>query len=102
MAFFCYVWEYEVASGLAAEFEAAYGPEGEWVRLFRRDPAYVRTELYRDSHRPQRYLTLDFWQSRAARDAFRERFRDELEAVDARCSRLTASELHVGDFDPAG
>lgn len=55
---------------MQCEFEAAYGPEGEWGRLFQKDAAFVRTALVRDPNKPGRYLTLDFWTSREAYENF--------------------------------
>lgn len=80
-------------------YERAYGPDGDWVRLFRRDPAYVRTALLHDRENPLRYVTVDHWQSRAAYLEFRTRFRAEFAAIDATCETFTRDERHVGDFD---
>jgi hypothetical protein len=35
---FVALWEYEVKPGEEERFEKAYGPDGDWVRLFRSDP----------------------------------------------------------------
>jgi len=59
------VWEYEVRAEHAAAFEALYGADGDWARLFRRAEGYVETRLYRDTARPTLYLTIDRWRSRA-------------------------------------
>lgn len=99
---YCYVWEFTVRSERLAEFEASYGPEGEWVQLFRRDPEYVRTLFLRDREAPTRFLTLDFWTSREACQAFRERFRFEFESLDERFQALTLQENYLGDFDVEG
>ncbi len=96
---FCYLWSYRVRSDSVAEFESAYGPEGDWVALFRRDPAYICTTLLHDSSDPLRYVTLDFWTSREARNAFRELFRFEFDALDVRCEAFTETEEFIGDFD---
>jgi hypothetical protein len=40
---FLALWEFEVKSGCAERFQSAYGPQGEWVRLFRSDPSFVET-----------------------------------------------------------
>src|SRR3979411_2418981 len=63
---FVALWEYEVKPGGEERFENAYGPAGDWVRLFRRDSHYHETRLVRDSFRPSVYLTMDFWESRPA------------------------------------
>jgi 8-oxo-dGTP diphosphatase len=95
------VWEFRVRPGREVEFEAAYGPEGDWARLFRRDPAYLGTDLLRDGADRRRYLTIDHWTSGAANDAFRERWRSEYEALDRRCEALTEHEEPLGRFDGA-
>ena len=46
------VWEYEVRPEKVEAFEALYGPEGDWARLFRRADGYVETRLFRDTARP--------------------------------------------------
>jgi len=92
------VWEFRVRRGKAKRFEEAYGLHGEWVRLFRRDPANIRTELIQDVHEASRYLTLDFWESEAAYEAFRESRKDEYKIIDARCEQMTKEEQEVGRF----
>lgn len=99
---YVYVWEYVVPPAHVQAFEETYGPEGEWVRLFRRGSGHVRTELLRDLQRPERYLTIDHWESRAAWEAFRAAFAREFEALDARCARWTSSEIEIGRFEPRG
>lgn len=99
MADFSYLWEFRVRPEQLAAFEAAYGPAGDWVRLFRTDPAYLGTALLRDREDPFRFITVDHWATREAYRAFRERRRAEFEALDARCAGFTASERHLGDFD---
>lgn len=99
MSEYSYVWEYRVRLDRIREFEAVYGPKGEWVRLFRRAPGYLETELFRDHDLPGRYLTVDHWKSREAYDTFRRRFSSEFDAVDERCERLTETETRLGDFE---
>ncbi len=96
---FCYIWEFLVAPAQEAAFEAAYGAEGPWVRLFERDPEHIGTELYRDAANPRRFVTIDRWTSRAAYLSFRERVGAEHDAIDVACERCTESERHLGDFE---
>lgn len=98
----CYVWEYAVKPSRLSEFETGYGEGGDWVRLFRRDPTYLRTDLLRDRDEPNRFLTIDYWTSREACLAFRDRYRDEFDALDARFDSLTLRERHLGDFEVFG
>ena len=90
------VWEFRPAPGREADFERAYGPDGDWARLFRRDPAYLGTELLRGAGR---YLTLDRWSSRAAFEGFRVRLAAEYAALDREMEALTSHEASIGAFD---
>lgn len=60
---FVILWEFEVKPGNTGCFEKAYGPNGQWVQLFQRDPHFRGTQLLRDPSRPLWYFTLDFWDS---------------------------------------
>lgn len=92
------VWEFQVAPPAEAEFRRHYGPGGSWARLFRRSPGYIETLLLHDAAVPQRYVTVDLWESAPAFEAFRERFADEYAALDARCEQLTTREVDLGSF----
>lgn len=96
---YTYVWEYRVRPDADEAFRREYGPHGGWVALFRRAPGYVSTQLYRDRADPQRYLTIDTWESRAAHDRFRLQFADAFHALDCACGRLTVSEVRLGEFE---
>lgn len=87
------VWRFTTPD--PAAFERHYGPEGTWAQLFRRDPSYVRTDLLRGE---TEYLTLDWWTSREAYDAFRAAHAAEYAAIDERCESLTTSEVRVGEY----
>ena len=95
---YVYVWKYRVKSGSREAFEKAYGPEGDWVRLFRRADGYLRTELLQSQSDPLEYMTVDNWESKAANDAFSTRFAHAFEQLDKACEELTESETFVGDF----
>jgi heme-degrading monooxygenase HmoA len=95
---FVYCWEYRVRPGAEREFTRHYGPDGTWVRLFRRGVGHLGTELLRDRGAPDRYLTIDRWVNEAAFREFRERFAAEFDELDQRCAQLTISETVLGDF----
>ena len=63
---YVYAWEFRVRAETAATFEKLYGPQGDWVRLFRRAEGYVETLLLRDRADALRYVTIDRWRSQAA------------------------------------
>jgi len=92
------LWEFHVRAGREAAFESAYGPAGDWARLFQQAEGYLGTELLRDHEEPGRYLTLDRWASRAAFESFHGERREEYEALDRQCEGLTASEIRLGSF----
>ena len=93
------VWTYRIAPGAAVAFEALYGAEGDWARLFRRDPAYLGTELYRDAADPARYLTIDRWRTRADYEAFLQAARADYAVLDARGDALTLEETRLAAVD---
>jgi heme-degrading monooxygenase HmoA len=96
---FVYVWEYRVLPAHAREFEAAYGPEGAWARLFRRQEGYLGTDLLRDRADPQRYLTVDRWRAKGDHEAFRRGAAAEFAALDRAGEAWTSEERHLGDFE---
>jgi len=95
---FVALWEYEVKPGGEERFEKAYGPDGDWVRLFQSDAHYHETRLMQDSLRLGVYLTMDFWESREAYGEFMAGHRKEYEAIDAICGAMTLRERRVGWF----
>ena len=99
---YAYIWEYSVRPECVADFEEAYGPNGPWVEIFKRARGYVRTELHRDRRNANRYLTIDYWDSAEAWEAFRTGMSSEFEAIDARCEGFTLKEREIGRLDPIG
>jgi len=96
---FTVVWEFRVKPGQRRGFEQAYGPEGDWVRLFRRSEDYLGTDLIRDRGQRLRYVTLDHWNSRQAYLRFKKENRHAYQAIDAKCESLTRREKLIGEFD---
>jgi len=96
------LWEFHVKPSARAKFERIYGPEGDWVRLFRQGKGYLGTELIRDAKNRNRYITLDFWASQGAHDTFRAARVDEYKALDRACEALTYREVALGGFDWRG
>jgi heme-degrading monooxygenase HmoA len=91
------VFSYEVRD--AAEFERAYGPDGEWADFFRQGTGYVGTELLCDVEAPGRYLVVDRWASANAYNAFVSEHREEyMRRVDETRFHYD-SELRFGTFE---
>jgi heme-degrading monooxygenase HmoA len=95
---FIVVWQFEIAEGNVAAFEAAYGPDGAWARLFRSSPEYQGTELLHDVYIPGNYLTIDRWASEAAFRAFRKQHDAAYETLDRTCDALTSRETRIGAY----
>jgi len=102
MAGYAYIWEYTVRPECVAEFEDVYGPNGRWVKLFKKAKGYVRTELHRDRQNANRYVTIDYWESADAWERFRTDMSSEFEAIDSQCAKFTLDEQELGRLDPVG
>jgi heme-degrading monooxygenase HmoA len=96
---FVILWEFQVKSGLEKTFERVYGPEGDWARFFRHSPEYRGTRLVQDVATPRRYLTLDYWTTQSAFEAFRSEHAIEYERIDRRCESLTENERHISSIE---
>lgn len=93
-ATFVTMWRYRIRTEHVPEFERAYGPEGEWADLFRRDDGYRGTELVRGVN-PSEYATIDRWASAEAHARFVARWKDDYATLDSRFEGLTADEQPV-------
>jgi heme-degrading monooxygenase HmoA len=95
---FVVVWQFEIIEEEVPDFEAAYGPEGAWAKLFRTSPDYQGTELLRDAYIPGSYLTIDRWASEEAFRAFRKDHDAEYETIDRASDALTSHETRIGAY----
>ncbi len=96
---FVILWEFRVKRDKLYEFRRAYGPDGDWARLFKRATGFVRTDLLRDRDDRARFVTIDTWQSRRDYDAFRAAFDEDYLRTDARTEAFTDSEERIGIFE---
>ena len=94
------IWRYEVEEEHRDSFEATYGPEGDWARLFARSGGFRGTELLRAADGS--YLTLDVWRARADFDAFLAEHRADYEALDSRTEAWTRCEHRLGEYEVLG
>ena len=92
------IWEFTVKRDAIALFEQTYGPDGTWATLFRAYPGYHGTTLLRDAKNPQRFVTIDRWESSAQYVAMHEAARDDYARLDAACEDWTESERKIGEF----
>jgi hypothetical protein len=93
------VWEFVVKKEAVSRFEQAYGPDGDWSRLFARYSGFNGTMLLRDTANPRRYLTIDAWEALADRERMLIEAAERYAALDATCDAWTESEAEVGIFE---
>jgi hypothetical protein len=84
---------YEVAPEARAEFEAVYGPDGEWAEFFRTGSGYVETTLERTGE--GKYLVTDRWRSRADYEDFLARNAARYDELSREYSRLYVTERRL-------
>jgi quinol monooxygenase YgiN len=92
------VWIFEALPDRLADFEKAYGVNGQWVQLFRRGEGYVETDLLRDSETPNRFLVFDKWRDLASFESFRRQYQAAYDELDRQCEELTLVETKIGMF----
>ena len=92
------IWRYNVRDEYLAEFMKAYASDGDWARMFQRCQGYIKTELKHDIDNPQKFVTVDFWQSHSAFTAMKITISDEYKKLDMQCDAYTFSENHIGIF----
>ena len=91
------IWRFEVRDAHRAEFEAAYGPTGDWARLFARSGGFRGTELLRADDGS--YLTLDVWRARSDFDAFLAEHGADYAALDRSTEAWTRAEHRLGEYE---
>ena len=96
------IWRFRVDPAQLAKFEKAYGPKGEWAKLFSPSKDYLGTELLADDERPGEYVTIDRWKSEEAYSAFLRDQEAEYHRLDRRFEALTLSESRLGAYGIAG
>jgi hypothetical protein len=92
------VWEFVAKPEAIERFQAAYGPGGEWARLFGGHAGYRGTTLLRDTANPRRFLTIDRWDSADDHARMRAAAGENYDRLDRACEALTESERELGTF----
>jgi heme-degrading monooxygenase HmoA len=102
---FVAIWKYRIEEPNRPGFEQAYAPDGEWARLFGRQPSYLGTELLREEPEPGAgtacYVTIDRWRDRSDWLGFKATHEAAYRALDEKCEALTAVEERIGGFAAA-
>jgi len=93
------LWSFTVAAQREQDFVRAYGPDGDWARLFAVAEGYRGTRLLRELSGLRRYLTEDTWETAEDFDRFTAAHRVQYDELDARCQALTSDESLIGIFE---
>jgi heme-degrading monooxygenase HmoA len=92
------VWEFVIKEEARGQFELTYGPGGAWSKLFARSPGFRGTTLLRDVKNPQRYLTIDLWDTEVQRAQLLTERKDEYAKLHATIGDWSESMTEVGMF----
>lgn len=93
------VWEFIVKEATVDQFARAYGPDGDWSRLFQEYPGFLGTTLLRDVGNPRRFVTIDVWETHRDRDRMLSLAREAYSRLDDLFADLTESEVEIGVFE---
>ena len=96
------IWRFRVQPGKLDAFERAYGPQGDWARLFSRAEGFIATELLKLHGEAATYLTIDRWRSEAAFAHAKATLADDYAALDRCCEAYTSEESWLGLHDVVG
>lgn len=91
------LWRFEVPEEQESKFVAAYRSDGDWAKLFKTAPGFVRTELWRDGDGI--YMTADHWESVTAFEAFQASHGEEYRRLDAELEGVAGIETFLGAFN---
>lgn len=93
------LWQFRPPPAQEAAFKTAYGPDGDWAQLFRRDSGFLGTELWRGEEGS--FLTVDHWQDSAAFERFQRDAVEAYRALDRQLEGIAGEEIFLGAFDAA-
>lgn len=92
------LWEYEVRGDRIAAFKQMYGPGGKWAELFENGKGFLGTTLIQSQDHPQRFTTIDQWESLNDYKTFLALSKEEYDRLDRQCEGLTERESYLGTF----
>ena len=90
------VWRFRVKADAVDPFERAYGPRGDWARLFAQTEGFIGTELLKQGAQADLYLTIDRWHSAEQFERAKARMAAEYAELDRRFGAYTLEESWLG------
>lgn len=92
------VWRFRVRPEAVEAFEQAYGPRGDWARLFARGEGHAGTELLKLDGQSAQYLTIDRWRDLERFERAKALLAAEYTELDRRCEAYTSEETWLGIY----
>ena len=92
------IWEFVVKEEARGQFELAYGPGGAWSKLFARSPGYRGTTLLRDTNNPNKYQTIDMWDTLDQREQMLADHEEEYTNLENNFAEWTEAKAELGIF----
>ena len=96
------LWRFRVRPEHAGRFERAYGPMGDWVKLFSKCKGFLGSELVREASVPGVYVTIDRWRAASDYDTMLRENVGTYTRLDEECAALTLTEEKLGAFETTG
>lgn len=91
------IWRFRPPHGGEAAFAEAYGPQGEWARLFTGHEGFVATELWRAADGS--FLTVDRWASEGDFVRFKQQSGNAYRALDELLEGIAGDEQFLGAYE---
>lgn len=92
------MWQFDVKSGQAAEFEQLFGADGDWTRLNRQTRSYLGSSFLRDQNRSSRYIVIEYWSEMIVYEQHRAYRSDAIASLEARRAALVESVEPLGIY----
>ena len=91
-------WQFQVAPGREAEFEAFCGADGEWTAINRHSRSYLGTSFLRDQNDPSRYLVIEYWSEMVVYEQHKSYRVDAIADLERRRDELVVSTEPLGIY----
>lgn len=92
------VWQFDIRSDAAEEFEHLYGSDGAWTKLSRRSRSFLGSSFLRAIGSETRYLLVEYWGEMVVYEKHLADFTEQLKALEKQRARLVEHMETVGVF----
>ena len=92
------VWQVEIRTGRAEEFEELYGASGEWTKLSRRSRSFLGSSFLRDLASETRYMIVEYWSEMVVYEKHLAEFGREVKKLEDRRQELVERVYPLGVF----